>query len=179
MKEKTKSCQSELLLRMAFGELGFWQRRRLGRHLKTCDSCARSLATTSRIARELHGKTRVPCPETLVNDVWHKTIAEPQQNSKRAESARFGRPLALALVAALLLVVVAGIYRHTGQSPSSERFSAQEIRQAQEDTHNALQILSRVMRQNRQAVERSMLPPILSPLEKSMKNTIQSLFYGG
>jgi len=103
-------CQTwqKLILLAASGELGSWRRRRLARHLQTCEACRvfqRHLAEISRLHQPVNAR---PAPATA-NAVRALIRARRSPAASAPAWAAWGNPSRLLPAAAALALLLAGI----------------------------------------------------------------------
>jgi len=102
------------------GDLGFWTRRKMERHLAECEECSR-LATRFATDREDLSETKFALPGGLSEARWAKLSREMTANIRLGleagecvglSRAQVGRPrLTLALAGLAVLIVIAGLER--------------------------------------------------------------------
>jgi anti-sigma factor RsiW len=168
------------------GELTFWQRRKVNKHLKNCESCQQQLQEHRNVSLQVHTLPIQSCPDYVIDRVMQRT-----QQARRTKNIwsrlevslnpLFNWRLATGFAVAAAVVLCLVLWpRSREESVQPHQYTPEEVAQAKLDVERALGYFAEVLNRTQKTIEEEVVPEqVVKPLKKGLHVAFGSLNNNG
>ena len=164
------------------GELFFWQRWVVIKHLRRCEHCQQQLQEKLSLSKQLHRLPIQSCPNGVLERISEMaSTADAPQRLRRHKLALPRRSVfawKLAGVLTALVVVLFLVYRSFQPQVISpkQRYTSEEVAQARKEIEVALSYVARAARITEKAIEeRALSEYLIGPIKKGLTRGLNSV----
>jgi len=174
---KSYDCSSlneQLLMRLAYRDLGPIAAWRWHRHIRSCASCQRRFESAQMTRRAVAGLRPVSPPSGVVERVMGKTAGRPRRSLRPGLGTL--RPV---LLAALVFLVLLSIMNERAPQ-KAPAYSEAQVQESRREIERTLGMLGRIMTRTRKAVTQEVLSErVVEPMKKSVITAFKTVSNGG